>query len=389
MSKREKVQRVNPERIVWCLDENHLAAEDLASDIGIALPTLERALEGEPALSVKQLSRIAEYFGRGVLFFLEPEPAVGERVYSAQFRTITNQKPRLSRKVRALVERVERQREIFVSLLEDMDEPTDMEWCPSDFDFKQTDDVKRVAGTARTWLGLEATETFNSYRRAVESKGILVILSNGYQGKWKIEKDDPIGGFSLYYPIYPVIVIKKQASEGRQAFTLMHELGHLLLHRGSFIDEDQEFYSYRGKERVANAFAGNLLVPDSHLVEIDLEKFPRDSVSAFDGFLKNHRDKWSVSVEMILRRLLDEGHLTRTQYQAYRTWRDNLPQPAPASGGQRHRYSEPIRIFGEPYVNTVFDALHSKKITLTKASAYLDNLKISDVRQLESLNVHV
>lgn len=389
MSISEKVQRVNPDRIAWCLEEHQIAPEDLASELKIALPTLARALEGEAALSVRQLRKIAEYFSRGMLFFLDRELPVVERVHSGQFRTLTNQKAQLSRKVRALVERVEKQREIFVSLLEDLDEPTDPEWRPSDIDFSQTDDVKRVAGIARAWLGLKATETFDSYRQAVESKGILVFLSNGYAGKWKIEKDDPVSGFSLYYPSYPIIGVKKQTSARRQAFTLMHELGHLLIHQDSFIDEDQEFYSYEGKERIANAFAGHLLVPDSHLTEIDLEAFPYDSVSNYDAFLKEHCVKWSVSGEVILRRLLDEGNLKQTQYQAYRSWRSSLPAPASASGGSRTRYSEPMRIFGEPFVNTVFDALHSNKITLTKASAYLDNLKISDLRQLESLNVHV
>lgn len=389
MSISEKIEQVNPDRITWCLAENQITLEDLASELTIALSTLAKALEGEAALSVIQLSKIAQYFSRGILFFLERESAVGENVHSAQFRTLTNQKSRLSRKVKALVERVENHRQIFVSLLEDLDERTDPEWRPSYIDFDRTDDIKRVAEMARAWLGLKATETFDSYRQAVESKGILIFLSNGYAGKWQIAKDDPVGGFSLYYPSYPVIVVKKQNSEGRQAFTLMHELGHLLLHQDSFVDEDQEFYSYEGKERMANSFAGNLLVPDSHLTEIDIKEFPHDSASAYDEFLREYCSKWSVSAEVILRRLLDEGHLKQKQYQAYRFWRSSLPAPEPATGGSRSRYQEPIRIFGEPFVNTVFDALHTNKITLTKASAYLDNLKISDLRQLESLNVHV
>ncbi|SEH55241.1 hypothetical protein BAZSYMB_V2SCAFFOLD00054_4 [Bathymodiolus azoricus thioautotrophic gill symbiont] len=40
-------------------------------------------------------------------------------------------------------------------------------------------------------------------------------------------------------------------------------------------------------------------------------------------------------------------------------------------------------MFGRPFVYAVFDSLHNQKITLAKASTYLDNIKISDVRQLE------
>ena len=42
-----------------------------------------------------------------------------------------------------------------------------------------------------------------------------------------------------------------------------------------------------------------------------------------------------------------------------------------------------MNVFGKPFVYAVFDSLHNRNITLAKASTYLDNLKISDVRQLE------
>lgn len=49
-----------------------------------------------------------------------------------------------------------------------------------------------------------------------------------------------------------------------------------------------------------------------------------------------------------------------------------------------YRHREPKHVFGDPFVGVVLDALHAKQITLTKASTYLDNLKISDLHQLEA-----
>jgi Zn-dependent peptidase ImmA (M78 family) len=46
------------------------------------------------------------------------------------------------------------------------------------------------------------------------------------------------------------------------AFTLMHELAHLLLHKTSMLDNQADFYSYQGREQEANIFASNLLLPD-------------------------------------------------------------------------------------------------------------------------------
>ena len=58
-------------------------------------------------------------------------------------------------------------------------------------------------------------------------------------------------------------------------------------------------------------------------------------------------------------------------------------QPSSVVIPRAYRHREPINVFGRPFVNAVFDSLHTKKITLAKASTYLDNIKIKDVRQLE------
>lgn len=384
-----KVHGVNAARIRWCCEMYKITLDDLSAQLKIAPSTIEEAMEGQPSLSVRQLGLIADFFGRGVLFFLETREVNETEVYTAQFRTLTNQKPNLSPKVKTLVERVEKQREIYISLLEDLGDEAINTWQEIVSELDLPSGTKNAASACRIWLGLGDTETFDSYRKAIEDKGVLAFVSNGYAGKWKIDKDNPVRGFSLYHASYPVIFVKKQRSDAPQSFTLMHELAHLLLHKGSFIDDDADFYDYKGKERTANGFAGNLLVPDSFLNQISLREFPFDKVDRYDDFLKTYRKRWCVSGEVILRRLLSEGLIKREAYQLYRRWRNSLPAPASAGGGSRNRYKEPLRVFGEPFVRTVFDALHDSKITLSKASTYLDNLKISDLRELERSNVHV
>jgi Zn-dependent peptidase ImmA (M78 family) len=85
---------------------------------------------------------------------------------------------------------------------------------------------------------------FEALRESVENKGIMVIVSNGYNGPWQIDKSDSTRGFCLYYDMLPIIAIKKQ-SKGAMAFTLMHELAHLLLHKTSMLDNQADFYSYQ------------------------------------------------------------------------------------------------------------------------------------------------
>ncbi len=375
----ERIQSINPERIQWCCADHGMTVDQLASELGIARNSLELVMAGEHGLTFNQLRKIADHFGRGVLFFLETAPVDESNAHTPQFRTLANQKPELSTKLKALIERVEKQRAVYLSLREDLDD-TDRPWfSPPNIPMQNP---REVAAIARQWLGLADTNSFDTYRTALEARGVLVFRSNGYSGSWQIAKENPILGFTLYDPICPVIVIKKLAWDTQQSFTLMHELGHLLLHKTSSIDDEQDMQSHEGRERDANAFAGTLLVPDVFLTSISDFARP-DDVSQYDVWLEPERKAWGISSEVILRRLLDVGRLPQDHYTAYRQWRTQSVAIIKEGGNRQYRHREPKHVFGDTFVRTVLDALNAKQITLAKASTYLDNLKINDLHNLE------
>lgn len=353
--------------------------EECASATDIAMVNFEKLLAGEPSLTFNQLRKVAEYFGRGVLFFLEQSPVNETAVHTPQFRTLANQKPELSARIKALIERVEHQRTVYLTLRDEVDDGSYQHFAPPDLDGLTP---KQAAAAARTWLDLGPRNDFEDYRRAIEAQGLLVFRSNGYNGKWQIAKESPILGFSLYDPECPVIVVKKQAADAQQVFTLMHELGHLLLHRSSSIDDDEDMHAHGGKEREANAFAGNLLVPDDFLPAISDRERP-DDFALYDDWLAEPRKNWGVSSEVILRRLMDSRRLPRDLYAAYRQWRNARRVEDKEGGNRAYRHREPKHVFGDVFVRTVLGALSGKRISLSKACSYLDNLKVKDVHMLE------
>lgn len=375
----ERIQSINPERIAWCCADHDITPGDLASELGIASATMDRVMEGEDGLTFNQLRKIADHFGRGVLFFLETGPVDETQVHTPQFRTLANQKPELSDKLKAMIERVEKQRAVYLSLREDLDDGDRPSFNPPDLAGQSP---REAATIARKWLALSDQNNFDSYRAALEAHGVLVFRSNGYNGKWQIPKDDPTLGFSLYDQDCPVILVKKQPWESQQSFTLMHELGHLLLHRISSIDDAHDLESREGREREANAFAGQLLVPDAFLASIHDGERP-DEVSLYDEWLEGPRRAWGISGEVILRRLLDAGRLPRSQYRAYREWRKESARPQTDRASRTYRHREPRHVFGDTFVRTVLDALNARHVTLAKASSYLDSLKIKDLHRLE------
>ncbi len=374
----ERVSGVNLQRVEWCCRQAGVALDDVAADLGISATTLARAREGGDAFTFRQLKQIAAYFGRGALFFLETGPVDEGQVYTPQFRTIANQKPEISPKVRQLIQRAERQRDIYQALREALNEEDRPKFNPP----RLPANARDAAREARRWLKLERQCDFESYRRSVEAQGVLVFRSNGYSGKWQIPKNNPVLGFNIFDEEWPLIVVKKEAAETRQTFTLMHELGHVLLHKSSSIDDEADIYSQNGQEREANAFAGYLLVPDEFLNTVNDAERPAD-VAKYDEWLDAPRRRWGVSGEVILRRLLESGRLTQPQYEAYKQWRRDIPFAEPDSGSRMYRHREPKHIFGDAFVRTVFDALNARHITLAKASNYLDSLKIVDLHKLE------
>lgn len=375
----ERLQAINSGRIEWCCNDYDIAPDDLFSELGISNASMERVMAGEAGLTFNQLRKMADFFGRGVLFFMETSPVDEKKVHTTQFRTLSNQKPELTISIKKLIERVEQQRAVYQSLLEDLDEADQPQFNPPPLPRTP----QAAASVVRAWLNLSDENNFDTYRAAVEAQGILVFRSNGYNGKWHIPKTSPIFGFTLYDPICPVIVIKKERSEARQSFTLMHELGHLLLHKTSSIDDVSDLHSHQGRECAANAFAGNVLVPHEFLLSIFDAERPNE-VSRYDAWLEQHQRVWGISCEVILRRLLDAGRLPQEHYRDYRQWCATRTIPEKTGGTRKYRYREPRHVFGDTYVKTVLDSLNARHITLAKASRYLDSLKIQDLHHLEN-----
>ena len=369
----------NHGRIEWCCRDSGVTLRDLAGETGVSESTLSKASSGEQGLTYPQLKKVADYFGRGVLFFMEEGEVRPERVHTTAFRSIANQKPSIGSKLRRLIERAEQQRDIYLDLLDE----ADFESVPRFSHPELSRDIKVTASLVRNWLGLRTQSTFDQYRAAIESKGILVFRSNGYHGQWQIAKENPVLGFSLYSDRCPLIFVKKQHYETLQTFTLMHELGHILIHKESSIDDDGDLHHSSGCEREANEFAGLVLVPDGFLKQIRMRDKP-ESASEYDYWLESYRRNWGVSGEVIVRRLLDEGLLRSDEYEDYRAYRAGLRIPEQDSGGTRmYRHREPKHIFGDRFVRVVLDSLSAKSISLAKASSYLDGIKIRDIDSLK------
>lgn len=379
----DRIGPINLDRLRWCSDDFGISAEDLRAHLNVAPSRWQAVLSGREGLTFGQLRAMATFFGRGILFFLERGAVNETQVRTPAFRSLTNSEPDLSPEVKVIIERAERYRETYLAMREEVGEEP-----PSPFGAPAASavDLLATAARVRSWLGLsdvnDVQKSFDYFRSRIESKGVLVIRTTGYLGSWRFPPESTVIGFSLFFKVCPVIVVRGQAAESRMTFTLLHELGHLVLEGNGSIDRETDLWARQGKEREANAFAGQVLVSDDQLNQIPRGAIPK-TVSDYDEALRHWYGPWGVSAEVVLRRLLDAGRLSQTQYEAYREWKVAQPKTQKSGGNRSGRYKEPVQLFGRSYVRTVLTALRAQRITLNKASGFLDNLKVSDVFKLE------
>jgi Zn-dependent peptidase ImmA (M78 family) len=126
----------------------------------------------------------------------------------------------------------------------------------------------------------------------------------------EIDLASDISGILYRQPTRRVIVVNKKQSEVRRRFTIAHEVGHLILHKGQEVHVDSGFRinlrdprsatAENVEEIEANAFAANLLMPSTWLKDC----LRSETVDWTDSAeLEDLADRYQVSPHAMLVRL--------------------------------------------------------------------------------------
>lgn len=183
-----------------------------------------------------------------------------------------------------------------------------------DFLFEITEySVFSMASTIRKIFNLEfevqlklpSQRQFYLYvREQIEKKEILVQCFTGV--------DTEIArGVAIYYDTLPIIGINALDRYPAKTFSIIHELVHIIKRTSSMCNDLYSSFSSADEEIFCNAVAGEVLVPQdilkNYLQRLDTDNFDEDTIVRLANI-------FSISKEVVIRRLLDTGHISKAQY---------------------------------------------------------------------------
>jgi Zn-dependent peptidase ImmA (M78 family) len=359
---------VNPATLAWARKTTSATEEQAAKKAGVEVSRLRAWESGQEQPTLAQLRQLADLYKRPLAFFLLDQVPRDFTVLKSFRRMPDSDELALSFNLARQLRQALLRREIALDLFEAVGD----EVRPVNLRASVSDTASKVATNVRAQLGVAESrqlgwsdeyEAFRTWRGAVENLGILTFQVA------QVDMDE-MRGLSVFQPVLPLVLLNTGDAVRGRIFTLMHELGHLLLRTSATKDSNAALIDpHEDIEVWCNEFAGTLLVPPSLLTWTPREVTP----AQFDwGELKVQAARLKVSREVVLRRLLATGRITHRQHQALRRELVRLSPPARVTGGPMPQDVKVVSRLGTSFVRAVLIAYRQNKITLNDVSGYLD-----------------
>ena len=224
-------------------------------------------------------------------------------------------------------------------------------------------------GDCRTW-----EDALRRFIRGVEHAGVLVMVS-GIVGSNTHRKLDPeeFRGFALADPYAPLIFVNGSDAKSARIFTLTHELAHIWLGTSGVSSAGVVPLSgHRPEEVWCNAVAAHVLVPGEALGQFI------DEAKPLEELLSRLARTFKVSQAVILRRLSDEGFITRARFE--REFRQSMAGRATRSGGGGNFYASTLSRVGRRFARALIDS------TLEGKALYRDAFQMLGVTSADMLH---
>lgn len=343
---------------MWAREDAGYHLEEAAKKISINPQKLLACESGEARLTINQLRGLSNVYKRPLAFFYLPAPPK-TTVDIKDFRHFSDETEHsLSPALRYEMRKAKSRRELALSMYEEL------ELTPETFKARaSTNESAEIVGKRiRDLLQISFErqvriksdyEALRFWRDSIEARGVLVFQAS-------ISKRE-MRGFSIWDSPLPVSVVNTKDSPYGRVFSMVHELTHLMLRSGGLCDLGEDKI-----EVFCNAVAGETLVPSEFLLQERTVRDNRTNHTWSDESLLAVANRYSVSREVILRRLLSLG---KTTQEFYRLKRDEWKKvfelrnaKDSGSGGIVLPHVKAVSTAGKTFVRLVLDSYHQEKI---------------------------
>jgi Zn-dependent peptidase ImmA (M78 family) len=358
---------VTPSALRWARESIGYTLEDAAERLNIKPQALWLAEEGGDYLTMRQAEAAAKLYERPLAALFLPEPP-DEEPQEAQFRRLPGApEPPWPPPMQALVRRIgERQAEA-VELLDILDE--DPAW-PAVEIARDADPVVVAArvrelldvdlDAQREWRDRSGYTALREWVDAVEALGVLVVQD----GTVPL---DMMRGFVALHDTVPVIGVNTQDDPRARAFTVLHELGHLVRGDTGAVNPEAEAW--------CSDFAGAVIAPPDSFRADFLRERGGDLLPTIDSLaLLYSLTPYAAAVRVARLQLA-----TRAEVDDAIRRIGERPHREGSKGGNYYRTM--IGRNSPAFIQLVFAALDSQVITFPAASGLL-NVKVNNFEKL-------
>lgn len=344
-----------------------ISKSGLAQLIDVTRPTLDGYLSGRQIIDSGKLAIIAREFDKSLDFFLSSSD---DRFSTLMFRAGKASPEHIAR--------VARHFQLYADLL--MNFPQQSAFNPPAYSLEpqgkreitENDKmaIQRIAEKVKRSLSMEGADGQDLFV-ALEEAGINIVA-------YGTDPESELWGASAFsYDLGSYIYVNDdpEVTEERKIFSLIHELGHLVLHRGGYRRIHSEL-NYIGKEKdisekMADHFASCFLLPQDRLEREWAVVGDNISLSGI-MYLKK---KYKVSFLVVVRALANHGFISPQQANEFE---DHL-----RSEGFTKTEPDPLPYFKKSErFNLLVQSLYRKgSIGLNKMAEYFD-ISIMEAREM-------
>ncbi|HEY1980146.1 MAG TPA: ImmA/IrrE family metallo-endopeptidase [Xanthobacteraceae bacterium] len=387
---------VKPALLRWARNRAKVKLEDAAKAAHVSpdrLDAWERD-DREDAPTLGQLRQLATKYHFPLAVFYLPEPPQ-DFAPLRDFRRLRDaaEEP-LSANLAFHIRSAYDRRELALELFQEMNS------TPRRFPLTASlrDDPEEVGRAIRQFLEVDSESqkraarqgrAFDYWRRRLEEKDVLVFVVSGPHFSVDLQE---MRGFAIAMPDLPVIVVNgKDESQGGKAFTLLHELCHVLLGESAISNETGDYPTLaptdRLIERFCDAVAAATLMPRDLLMSF--AEVARPGIREWDDDqLRRIGGALGASRQALLLRFVT---LKRASWDHYQEWAERFEAEYRQRAEDRAKEKKSVRIKrhtmvmswnGRGFTRLVLRSYYDQRITLNDVSSYL-GAKVKHIPALE------